>query len=332
MICSICGNEAEQVGGSMICLDCQSEYFKALEEQNGTHMAVFLTCGMAGIPCEPTICPVDLTNYEGGKWEHYIDLLFDAGKLFNGDKPRTFLDGTANIRKIFGRDLTEKDFGRYVRAEQERYDNLTGTEKQRTKWGVANYTSADYDELDRRFNNRMATYKGITVTPQMEDILTTVCKLSFEGDRAIEHGNTKKAKDLYDMLDKMLASENLRKKDEKPVENAKTDAFVAAMEKAGLMDDGQLLDYDRTVEALRDHFVKSKKYDYSLDACDQMINDYYNNLRANADLALVSVLPADMEVEDEYGEFEAEETEEEKKRKRYAGLTPVQFEKAEGGK
>ena len=70
------------------------------------------------------------------------------------------------------------------------------------------------------------------------------------------------------------------------------------------------------------HFRK-KKFNYSVDAADHMIFDYYNNARLNADLPPANELPAELRLEDELGEFEPEPTEEEERRARYAGLTPV---------
>lgn len=291
-------------------------------------MAIFMACAAFSIPCEPLVCPIDLTNYEGDKWARYIELLEENGKLKSGNRVRTFFDGETNIRMIFGRELSEKNFARYIAAEQERIESLEGTETQRERWGVADkYTSEEYDDLDRMYDNRIAQYKGITVTDQMDYIITEACKWQLVADKRRRMGDIKAATDALKAVDQLLASESLRKKDEKPVESLKTDALVVALEKAGLMENGQLLKYDELIEVMRDRFVKSKKYNYSLDAADQMIADYYNNLRANADMGMLVVLPEDLQVEDEYGEFEPEETEEEKKRKRYAGLAPVQFGK-----
>ena len=100
-------------------------------------MAIFMACAAFSIPCEPLVCPIDLTNYEGDKWARYIELLEENGKLKSGNRVRTFFDGETNIRMIFGRELSEKNFARYIAAEQERIESLEGTETQRERWGVA---------------------------------------------------------------------------------------------------------------------------------------------------------------------------------------------------
>ena len=95
------------------------------------------------------------------------------------------------------------------------------------------------------------------------------------------------------------------------------------------MESGKLLTYDELVEVLRDKFAKSKKYKYSLDVADQVILDIMNSMRKNADEPTLINLPEEYAAVDEYGEFEPEETEQEKEAKRYAGLTKVQIEKAD---
>lgn len=157
----------------------------------------------------------------------------------------------------------------------------------------------------------------------MEDTLIKVCRWNLKIDQYIEAGNIKLAKDLQSMVETALASESMRKKDEKPVEALRVDALIESLESFGLMKDGSFLTYDETVNALRDNLVKSKKYDYSLDVADQIILDILNNMRANEDLELLTELEEQYSAEDQYGEFEEEETEKEIEAKRYAGLTKV---------
>lgn len=329
-ICTECekqiaeNNSVPQTG---VCIDCQSARFKRLEESNGTHLALFLTCAAFNLPCDPDIVPIDLSNYEGDKWKRYIELLRENSR--DTDKSgayRTFADGVSDIREVFGRELTEKDFARYISAEQRKAAAMPGTEEQRERWGTGlDYTDDDYDELDRRLQNRLETYKGMTITPQMSDILIKVCKYDYEGDRAVEEGDTKKAKDLFDIVDKALASENMRKKDEKPVENFRIDSQIKALEASELFRDGQFLTFEETVDVIMRKYFKRRKYSYSIDVLDHVIEDMYNGLRANADLVTSQTLPDYLQPDDEFGEFESEETETERNNKRYAQLTKVQY-------
>lgn len=338
--CSICGTpltDENSRENAYTCWECETQRFRQLEEKNGTHMALWGMCGMVDLPLEPLIVPYKLREMEGNRWKIYCDALKEKGKLEKrSGKLRGFADGVTDIREIFGMNIDQKDFAKYVEIEQELQTELEGTEEQRERWGTADLwldvpmTTEIYDELDRQYENRLASYKGQTITPQMDDTLIKVAKFNTIIDCLMSKGESKTIMDIQKTVDNLLASEQMRKKDEKPVENLKMDTLVVALEKNGLMESGDLLIYDELVKVMRDKFIKNKKYDYSLDSADQMIIDYYNNLRANADMQLVSVLPDDLEVVDEYGEFEEKETEEEKKRKKYAGLTPVQFEKQGG--
>ena len=337
--CVICGSELAEdtrFGKSLSCVSCQSKTFLRLEETNGTHFAIFLNCGMHNIPCEPSLVPIEIVNSQEDKWEEYLSILRENGYEEN---EKTFFDGVKDVRKIFGRNLTESDFSRYIAAEKDRISSLPGTEEQRERWGKGEliqdipFTDSIYDELDSQLKMWKERYKGQTVTPQLESSIITICKRNMMVDYLLKSANYADAAKVQKMVDDLMASEQMRKKDEKPIENLRMDALVDAMERFGLMENGQLLTYDELVPALRDNFVKSPKYRHSIDAADQMILDYYNNFHQNADMPLVSELPAEMEIVDEYGEFLEEETEEEKKRKRYAGLTKVQFaKKEEGGK
>lgn len=331
--CQICGEDLTDentVGSSPVCVDCQCKYFDRIEEENGTHLAVFICCAAFDIPCFPDVCPIDLSNEEGNRWAGYLEALYDSGKFFSGDKPKDFFAGVCDIRKIFGRELTEKDFAKYVAAEQAKIEKLVGTSTQRTRWGTENLckdypmTQDLYDELDKQYDLWMERYKGVD-SPQLEQNIITICKRNALSDYLLRTGDYAAAKTVQKMVDDLMSSEQMRKKDEKPVESMRLDALVDALERNGLMESGDLLTYDELIEVLRDKTIKSHKYDYSLDVADQIIADFYNTMRANADKEMVTEFPAELKSEDAYGEFNAEQTETERKNMRFAGLTPVQF-------
>ena len=123
----------------------------------------------------------------------------------------------------------------------------------------------------------------------------------------------------------------MRKTDEKPVEAMRLDATIDALEKAGLMADEKFLTYDETMEAFYKWCTK-KKYPFSKDAADQMILAMQNAALANADMPVLDDLPEEYRVDDVYGEFEEEETEQERKAKEFAGLAPLSPAKKGGDK
>lgn len=336
MVCNVCKEKKSKedfIPQTTTCISCQANTFKRIEQYNGSHLALFATSAAYNIPFHPSIVPIDISNFKGDKWIKYIELLKDNNKLISAKGATTnFGHGACNIREIFGIALSESDFARYVAREQSKITATSqGTEEQRAKWGTTPLckgyvlTEDTYQMLDEQFDLWKERFKGINY-PQLESTLITICKWNAVIDYLFKEGNYAEAAKVRKMVDDLMASEQMRKKDEKPIEHVQMDALVFALEKAGMMEEGNLLPYDELIEVMRDRFVKSPKYQYTLDVADQMIMDYYNNLRANAEMDMVMELPASMEPIDEYGEFAENESEEEKKRKRYAGLTPVRYE------
>ena len=338
VLCSVCGEELNTKNSreyATVCYDCQTEHFKRLEERNGSSIALFITCAAFNVPMEPLVIPEGFFENAVDPWREYLGLLDQSEKAVKNGSYREFFDGVCDLRKIFGKELSQRDFAKYIEIEKRRLAALPGTEEQREMWGVVDLyksypmTSEIYDELDRQYGFRVSEFKGQTLSLQQKDALIKVCKWNLTIDYLTRNGNVDVAQKLQKMVQVELESEQMRRKDEKPVEEFRIDALVNALEEAGFMESGDLLTYDELVEAMRDHHIKSKKYDYSLDVADQIILDVLNSMRANADMLTLTELPDELEVEDAYGEFEPEETEQEKKNKRYAGLTKVSFSKKE---
>ena len=82
---------------------------------------------------------------------------------------------------------------------------------------------------------------------------------------------------------------------------------------------------DGVKEAFADHFLTARKYHYTGDVLDHVIEDIYNNARLNGDLPPVEELPADLEPHDDFGVFEPEADENEAERMRYAGAVKVVY-------
>lgn len=316
-------------GFSHYCLSCEETYFDRLAEKQGRHLALFHCCGTFNVPMRP-IATESIEDFENceAPWISYIESLTEMGFDKRRNKPTTFFDGETDILRIFGREMTEtKDFAKAIFAEKRKLEAQAGTQAQRDKWGTRiKYSSEEYDELDRDYENRAEAFKGQTITPAMEQTLISVCKTNIELEKALARGNLKAVKEAADVMDKLLASENMRKKDEKPIEHFRPDAWIVALEKMGYMEDGKFLSYDDTVKAIVSQ-IKTRKYPYSADVLDQFMLNIVNNARQNGDLGFAYSLPEDMKIEDEYEEFLPEETQEEIDRKHYANLTPVQFVK-----
>ena len=343
--CIVCGTElteentrelakvASDNGENPRCIDCEQEYFNRLEKINGTHIALYLTCAAFCVPCEPLVLTKSFADVQD-KWIEYLNLLEKHNKYYKSNtEVRSFFDGETDIRKIFGRNVAQADFGKYVEAEKQRLSKTAGTPEQRERWGTIDLwltmpmTNEIYDELDRQYSNREQSYKGQTITAQMEDILIRVTKLSVASDRLMAKGDYKAMSDIQKTIDSLLASEQMRKKDEKPTENYRLDAHIFALEKLGFVEDGKFKSVDEVQQTLFEKFVTRKKYGYPLDVCDQMIADMWNTMRINADAMISTELPEELQPFDDWGEFAEEESEETKRNKNFAGLTKVQYGK-----
>lgn len=349
LICKSCGkkltenNSYERADGiSDFCIDCEEQLYNELAQINGYSLALFFMCIKFNVPLFPLLIPDDFAeeNFIGanGRWTWYNNTLFESEKNIKEDGSIVeFKDGETYLFRIFGRNLTATDFSQFCKYEKERLAKIAGTEKQRAMWGTRrlwqnlDMTNEIYQELDRRYETKMARYKGITMDEMLADTLKKICKLEVAQEYLQSIGDAGSFDKIQRSIDSILASEQLRKKDEKPVESLRLDAMVLALEKAGLMESGELLPYDELVKVLRDFTVKSKKYDYSLDVADQVILDVLNSMRANADEPLLTELEEKYAAVDEYGEFEPEETEREKENKKFAGLTKVQIAKSKRG-
>lgn len=345
ILCVHCGDEltesnsfyAETESGfNPYCTKCQQTYFERLQAANGTHLAIYLCCIKYDVPCNPLVLPEDVNSDEflqsdaakDGIWIYYLRKIEQSKLYDDGEDVPNFFDGVTNILRIFGKNFTERDFAKFVQYEQDLIDSLEGTERQRERWGDS-YTAEEYNELDRLYEGRKESFKGVTLTAQMEDTLIKVCRWNLKIDQYIEDGNIKLAKDLQSMVETALASESMRKKDEKPVEAYSIDAQVKALEDAGLMEDGKFLNLDGVQKSLIKHFIKKKKYDYPIDVLDHVIEDIWNTMRENADAMISTELPSELKPTDEFGEFEEKETEEYEKVKKFAGLTKVLYQETD---
>ena len=350
-VCARCGaelteqNSYERADGvSRYCAECEEDVYASFAERNGYSLGLWMACVRFNVPLEPMLIPADFGTPEfahaDGRWNWYNEMLYDGGHYEKEDGGlRGFADGVTSLLRIFGKELTERDFARYCRVEMERIEKLPGTAEQRKKWTMrpiwknVPVTSEIYDELDRSYAARAAQFRGQTITVQMEETLRRVCKLSMAQDHLQAAGDAGAVDRLQKTIDNMLASEQLRKKDEKPVEGMRVDALVDALERAGVMEQGMMLSLDEVIHALEENFIRKPKYHGTIDVVDQVVMDLYNTMRANADLFLLSELPEELTVEDTYREFDGEETEEQRRRMKYAGLMPLRHagQDREGG-
>lgn len=314
-------------GKAPYCKECECAIFDRMESECGLHMALFSCCAAFNVPFLPLIIDKSIDEADD-KWDFYQQLVESKGFREKDGKMLTFFDGGTNMLKMFGRQFDDKTTAHFIEIETQRIAALQGTPEQRARWGTQELmkdvplTTAIYNELDDRYESRAADFKGTTLSAQQQDVLVKVTKWNFMIDKLIQKGQYPYAEKLQKMVQAELASECMRKTDEKPVEAMRLDATVDALEKAGLMENGDFLTYDETMQAFYD-WCHKKKYDYTEDAANQMILVMQNAMRANADLPILAELDDDDFITDFNGEFAEEESEEERKAKEYAGLAPL---------
>ena len=184
-----------------------------------------------------------------------------------------------------------------------------GTKAQRKTWGSGatgkQYSTEDYNRLDELFSTysaRLVSAGGYDT--QQEYILRLCCRMTMDMEKMLAAGQVDKAQKLNKMIQENLASENLRKKDAKPMEEFRLDSWADALEEAGLTKNGKRCDPD---EMFRILFGRPPKYPYTKDAVEQMILINENRMRSNDGLPELPVLPDDMRLEDTLEEFEEEQ-------------------------
>lgn len=309
-----------------------NDLFLRIAEVEGPSMALWNSCIAANIPFVIADLP-DVEKTKDKTWEKYIDKLIAEGDDKRGARDAEWLDGITDIRWAFGSKMSNSDFAAAISAEKTRLSKLPGTREQRRRWGEKGngvpFTTRDYDRMDELFDAYAADYKASGLTQRQEQALYRYVKNIFLADRAGEEGDSKAAQAFIKNADIIMAGEAMRAKDEKPMEGFRFDACIRAMEDAGLMEDGHFLSYEDTCRAIWNlvHPEGNPRYGYSLDVADQVLLNWENNMRKNSGRSEVFELPPEMKTYDDYGEFEPEETEEEKVLKAQMDLSKVRFAK-----
>ncbi len=329
-----------QSGLAFMCISCESEMFNRLAKTEGRFIALFHTCAALDIPVKPIVLDgIDFDSVDE-PFMTYINALSESGQDIKRGKVLGFSDGVTSLSNLFGNDLSHKDFAERIRREKEKIAKQVGTEEQRERWGTEMlYRSPNlkipalvmtqnvYDELDRIYENRAQELKGQTITPQIEFTLQEVAKNTVIYSYQRRYGE-RDADKTWKTIDTMLASESLRKKDEKPIANFTPDAWIDAFEKAGIMKDGQFLPMNE-IEQEMIKIMKGNGYPQTLDAAYQFEMNIIKNAARNGDQPIPFELPSDMKIDDSLDEFATEETEEEKTARNYSNLAPVRFENGE---
>lgn len=210
----------------------------------------------------------------------------------------------------------------------QRHDGITDTQmlEWRKVWGVGDtsrpYSVEDYQKLDQTFetySSRLEKSGGMDAL--QEDTLRSCSRMRLEADKALLKGgkdNVAVASTINKMIQEQLASEQLRKRDEKPIGVAKLDGIVDALAKK--YGSGSELTYDQAIKICSQWLV-SHKYPHTMDAAEHMLLAIINTTRTNNDMPTLPELPEEAKLpESMMSEFEDAPSEAEKEVYEYLSI------------
>lgn len=308
------------------CRDCQESYYEELSQKTTPHLALFYCCVAFNIP----MIPLEIPNMDdvSAPWLTYLENLRRAGRLVQDDgEPSTFFDGVTDILKLFGGDLSGGDVAKAIQLESSLREKQQGTNRQRKEWGTLDgFTTEEYKELDRLYKIQSKPYEAAGIDAMMDYNLREICKNLLLYSKALAKGGkdgAASAQKYMSIAESIKASNLMRKKDEKPVEDLRIDTLVDKLEKRGFLKNGKLLDYPDLLKELQG---EHPHYPHSKDAADQMLLCIQNTMRQNMGLGQQTELPDSMRFTAMPGEFEEEAPQWEQDIKKKLGLFPLNHE------
>ena len=211
-------------------------------------------------------------------------------------------------------------------VEPQKVDEESETEEERAErwqdeWGETANDAAKCQELDRIYSKLIADKPYLSQSAELQ--MHRVAVWTYECDRLMKKPTKESissAKSIQSMIDQVLASEQLRKKDELPDAAERIDSLFDAMERSGFMKDGHILLYDELIEAIK---VDNPQYPYTKDAADQCILIMRNCTMGNEGRPEKLKLAHNERILDVNGEFASEESEKEKQVKRDLNITKM---------
>lgn len=271
-----------------------NERFLDLASIIGGDLALFCFCAFLNLPLD--------ASEETEDWESYCE------KLKKKPGAPSFIDGEVDIEVVLEQSSTE-------------------LYRWRLTWGEGNpdnpYTPQDYRFLDNLFKTYSARLDAAGgMDAQQEDTLRDCCKSRLLADKSRALG-TKEGVEIYTKLNKTiqdnLSSENLRRKDAKPIETARVDGIIAALQKKYGV--GMELSQEQACEIFY-KWCRERGYPETVDAAQQALMAIINTTRANNDLPELLEMPKEVrDLENFESEFAPEPNEMEDEAYRYLGMT-----------
>lgn len=271
--------------------------FQYLTEDVGAEIALYCFCAVFNVEYDDKV--------EYTTWEDYA----------TQKRGTTFDEGEMNVKNIIKSKMSDE-------------------ERWKATWGNGGdtkpYTVEDYRRLDELFETYAdRQLKAGAMDVQAEYVLRSTCQDQLFAEKCRARG-TKEDIAMYTQINKTiqdrLASEQMRKRDEKAVEAIQIDSIVDALQRAGLMRRGKLLSLDEVTEVLLRRLGQlggepSEKYPHTIDAADQMLHMIQNNMYANDGLPEMAEIQDNMRFDENVTcEFADEPNDKEKEAYKQLGL------------
>ena len=256
----------------------------------GEQMARYCLCAAKNVAYNPDIDCVSFEDY----CEQIGNKKFKEGVILFGSDNKVDEDQLEEWRKIWGIGDTEKP-----------------------------YTVDDYIALEQIFETYSSRLeKSGGMDEWQEDTLRSCSRMRLQSDKYIAKGgkdNVAMASTLNKMIQDQLASEQLRKKDEKPIGIAQIDGITQAMaRKYGV---GVELTYEQAIEICSKWLV-SHKYPHTMDAAEHMMMAIIDTTRKNNDMPELPELPKEAKFPQSMGsEFEDEQSDVEQETYEYLNVS-----------
>lgn len=283
--------EQQSAPTSMMIAVEREERYQTLKTIIGADMALFVLCAYCDYPYRP--------NVPAASWDQYVHKV-PMKSLEH------FRDGETDVLKAI-------DFGI---ADEQRWEMV---------WGHGNpdsrYTVDDYKRLDEIFTTYTARLnKSGGYDIQQEDTLRHCARMALLRDKNVAKGDKEsidKAQKLDKMIQENLSSENLRRKDESPVQTARLDGIVEAIKKKYGV--GVEMTQEQAAE-ICSKWLTERRYSITMDAAEHAILAIVNNIRTNSDMPLVGEVTDEMKLDRYSAEFQSAPSQNEKEVYEYLGI------------
>jgi hypothetical protein len=311
------GEELHHFGKLPYCVKCTASRYQIAKNRTGSAaLAAYFNCMYFDIPYHPEVF-ANTVAVRTNKWESYLDNLRKGGLNFVGDRVACFNDGTVDMLEAVGENAPPI------------YDNNDDPVTQREKWDrdwgndVDNSVCA---ELDRTYQMLASEYKG-GITPRMDLALRDIANLRMKRDNALKAPDgSADAKRYQDMIDKIMSGEAMKAGDSKPLETARIDSIIDALERKGMVKNGKIIPRDQLLRLLA---RERNQYNTPRDVVDSMMFAIINTMKRNNGEQDFSVLPVEAQVQDPLNELPKKMSERDKKLLSDLGMSVPVKEKRE---